>query len=46
MADNQLTHHSSKIFSLTRLKAACKIAPVRVDFEAPYKYPPFNADPT
>jgi len=37
MADKATTKHNLKILSLIRLKAECKIAPVRVDFEAPHR---------
>lgn len=37
MTDNQAINQNMKIFSLIRLKADCKIAPIRVDFEAPFK---------
>ena len=37
MTDNQVATQNSKILSLIRLKAECKIAPVRVDFEAPHR---------
>lgn len=37
MTDNQATNQTMKIFSLIRLKPECKIPPIRVDFEAPFK---------
>lgn len=37
MADNRLSSMPSNILSLIRLKPDCKLAPLRVDFEAPHR---------
>jgi hypothetical protein len=38
MTDKDAVFKNSKIFSLIRLKADCKVAPVRVDFTPPHLY--------
>jgi hypothetical protein len=45
MTDNQVLAQNLKIFSLIRLKADCKILPVRVDFAPPHMYLPLSLRP-
>lgn len=45
MTDKDALNKNSKIFSLIRLKADCKMAPVRVDFSQPHLYLQLHADP-
>ena len=45
MTDKGLPVKNSKIFSLIRLKAYCKMPPTRVDFSSPHLYPQLHSVP-
>lgn len=45
MTDKGLPVKNSKIFSLIRIKAGCKMPPVRVDFAPPHPYPKLHSVP-